>query len=158
MASVTRGAPLTMTQITVRASAAATAAPDFAPALQVGDLVYTSGQLPLIDGALAAEGLLGDTITVEEGAHLARLCTANAIAAIAVVADLARVKQIVKLTGFVASADGFHEQPSVMNGASSLLWEAFGEAGLHTRSAIGVASLPRNATVEVELIVRIYVD
>src|SRR4051794_5111474 len=155
MTPTTRVAPLDTVEIAALAAEAATVAPDFAPALVVGDLVYTSGQLPLKDGSLEGSGLVGRTVTVEQGAHLARLCTANAIAAIADVVDLSRVEQVVKLTGYVASADGFHEQPSVMNGASSLLKEVFGEAGRHTRSAIGVAALPRNAPVEVELIVKI---
>ena len=142
-------------RILALAEAAPTAAPEFAPALIVGDLVYTSGQLPMKDGALAGEGILGETVTVAQGASLARLCTANAIAAIADVVDLSRVECVVKLTGFVASGPDFHDQPAVMNGASSLLEEVFGEAGRHTRSAIGVASLPRNAPVEVELIVKL---
>jgi enamine deaminase RidA (YjgF/YER057c/UK114 family) len=148
-------APRDTGRIATLAAGPATMAPDFAPALVVGDMVYTSGQLPVKNGSLAGFGLVGDTVTVEHGAQLARLCTANAIAAISDVVDLSRVAQVVKLTGFVASASGFSEQPAVMNGASSLLLEVFGEAGRHTRSAIGVAALPRNAPVEVELIVKL---
>src|SRR3954447_15184634 len=107
MTPTARVASLDTAEITARASDSPTCTPDFAPALVVGDLVYTSGQLPLKDGSLAGAGLLGDTVTVEHGAFLARLCTANAIAAIADVVELSRIEQVVKLTGFVASADGF---------------------------------------------------
>ncbi|MBN9605448.1 MAG: RidA family protein [Actinomycetales bacterium] len=143
----------TARELRALAATPSSAPPEFAPAHRVGDLVYTSGQLPIDDEGLAATGLLGRDVTVERGGQLARLCTANALAAIAEVVDLSHIERVVKLTGFVASAPGFHEQPEVMNGASSLLREVLGSAGAHTRSAIGVAALPRNAPVEVELVV-----
>lgn len=127
----------------------------YQPAIRVGDLVYTSGQLPLRDGALSRTGLLGRELSAGEGAMLARVCTMNALAAIGTVADLDEIERIVKVVGFVASADGFTDQPAVMNGASDLLREVFGAAGEHVRSAVGVAALPLGAPVEVELIVKL---
>ena len=128
---------------------------DYVPAVRMRDLVYTSGQLPMKDGELAARGILGGEVSVEEGAELARLCTLNALAAIAGVVVLDAVRRVVKLTGFVASAPGFTQQSAVINGASGLIRDLFGSAGDHTRSAIGVAALPLGAPVEVELIVEI---
>lgn len=124
----------------------------YLPAVTTGSLVYTSGQLPLADGALAATGKVGDQIGVEEAADLARICTLNALAAAAGLIDLDRVVRVVKVVGFVASAPGFTAQPTVINGASELLLSAFGEAGQHARSAVGVAELPLGAPVEVELV------
>ncbi|MFT3797166.1 RidA family protein [Microbacterium sp.] len=140
------------------AAAPAGAAPSFAAAVVVDDLVYTSGQLPLVDGALTAVGLVGRDIAVEEAAMAARACAANALAAAATAAAGRRIERVVKMTGFVASAPGFNDQPAVMNAASAYLHEVFGAAGEHVRSAIGAASLPRNAAVEVELVVRLVRD
>ncbi|WP_347031338.1 RidA family protein [Brevibacterium paucivorans] len=128
----------------------------YVPALVDGDHVYTSGQLPFVDGELANPGVLGDSVTVEEGYDAAKLCAINALAAIkSVVGDLERVKQVVKVVGFVASAPGFDQQPRVINGASELLGEVFGERGQHARSAVGVSALPLGTSVEVEVTVRI---
>ena len=127
----------------------------YVPAVVHGGLVYTAGQLPFVDGALPATGKVGAEVTPEEAADLARICALNMIAAVASVVDLDRVVRVVKVVGFVASAPGFTGQPAVINGASNLLKDAFGEAGVHARSAVGVASLPLDAPVEVEMIVEI---
>lgn len=128
----------------------------YVPALRNGSLVYTSGQLPLVSGHLRATGKLGAEITTEMGYELAQTCALNAIAAVrSQVGDLDKVVQVVKVLGFVASTSDFYDQPQVINGASELLAKAFGDAGEHARSAVGVAVLPRNAPVEVELIVAV---
>lgn len=128
----------------------------YQPAVQSGSYVYTSGQLPIVKGELVATGKLGLEITTERAAELAAICALNAVAAVkAQVGELSRVKRIVKVVGFVASAHDFYQQPVVVNGASDLLGEIFGEAGQHARSAVGVAVLPRNAPVEVELIAEV---
>lgn len=125
----------------------------YVPALRQGDLVYTSGQLPLTDGALLAAGKVGADVTPERAQELAQACALNAIAAVkSVVGDLDKVTQVVKVVGFVASDPGFAGQPQVINGASELLGKAFGDKGLHARSAVGVAALPLDAPVEVEVI------
>jgi enamine deaminase RidA (YjgF/YER057c/UK114 family) len=119
-----------------------------------GNLVFTAGQIPLVDGKLMAEGRLGAEISPEQGKEIAQRCALNAIAAVkSVLGDLGRVKRVVKVVGFVASTPEFTAQPSVVNGASELLQAAFGDAGIHARSAVGVAVLPLNSPVEVELIV-----
>lgn len=146
---------LTLAGIRAAAAAEPTKTPDFSPAVRAGSLVFTSGQLPLSDGELVATGLLGRDVTVAEGARLARICTVNAFAALSELVDFADIERVVKLNGFVASAPGFHDQAAVMNGASSLLNELFAGARPHARTAIGVAALPRNAPVEVELVVRL---
>jgi len=146
-----------------RLSALGHAVPDVAPpvavyvpAVQTGSLVYTSGQLPLISGVLMGTGKVGAEVTPEQAAQMAAQCALNAIAAIrALVGDLDRVVRVVKVVGFVASDPGFSGQPGVVNGASELLGAAFGEAGVHARSAVGVAVLPLDAPVEVEVIVEI---
>jgi enamine deaminase RidA (YjgF/YER057c/UK114 family) len=125
----------------------------YVPAVRHGDLVMTSGQLPMRDGALTAVGLVGRDVKPAAAEDAARLCALNAIAAIASVCDVEEVEQVLKVTGFVASAPGFTAQPAVVNGASNLLLHAFGEAGRHARSAVGVAVLPLNAAVEVEVTV-----
>lgn len=126
----------------------------YVPAVVAGNLVYTSGQLPFVEGKLEFTGRLGVDLTVEEGARAARICALNALAAVrGAIGSLDRVRRIVKLTGYVAGGDGFAEQPQVMNGASLLLGEVFGEAGAHARSALGTNGLPLNAPVELELIV-----
>jgi enamine deaminase RidA (YjgF/YER057c/UK114 family) len=127
----------------------------YVPAVVAGDLVFTAGQLPFVDGALARTGLLGADVAVEEAADLAALCALNALAAVGSVLDgLDRIIQVVKVTGFVASAPGFTDQPKVLNGASQLLVDLFGDRGRHARSAVGVAALPLGSPVEVELVVR----
>ena len=128
----------------------------YVPAVVTGSYVYTSGQLPFIDGALPGTGKVGFDLTAEEAAELARQCALNAIAAVkAQIGDLDRVRRVVKVVGFVASAPEFTSQPAVINGASNLLKEAFGDAGTHARSAVGVAVLPMDSPVEVEMIVEI---
>ena len=128
----------------------------YIPAVRTGNLVYTSGQLPMIDGALAATGKVGGAVSAEEAAELAKICALNAIAAVrSVIGDLDKVVRVVKVVGFVASAPDFTGHPSVVNGASNLLKEAFGDAGVHARSAVGVAALPLDAPVEVEMIVEV---
>ena len=128
----------------------------YVPAVQTGNLVYTSGQLPLVSGVLMGTGKVGAEVTAEQAGQMAAQCALNAIAAIrALVGDLERVVRVVKVVGFVASDPGFSGQPSVVNGASELLGAAFGEAGVHARSAVGVAVLPLDAPVEVEVIVEI---
>lgn len=132
----------------------ATPAGAYVPAVISGNLVFTAGQIPLVDGKLMAEGRLGAEITAEAGNEIAQRCALNAIAAVkSVLGDLGRVKKVVKVVGFVASTPEFTAQPGVVNGASELLQAAFGDAGIHARSAVGVAVLPLNSPVEVELIV-----
>lgn len=128
----------------------------YVPAIIDGDHVLTSGQLPLVDGALPVTGHVGAEVDPERAKEMARLCVVNALSAIrSVVGDLDRVEQVVKVVGFVASAPDFAGQPGVINGASELLGEVFGPAGEHARSAVGVAALPLGAPVEVEVTVRI---
>ena len=127
----------------------------YVPAVRTGDHVYVSGQLPLVDGKLLAEGKLGAGVDVTRGAELARRCALNALAAINALVGLDRVVRVVKLVGFVASAEGFSGQPAVVNGASELFGAVFGDAGRHARSAVGVAELPLGAPVEVEVIVEV---
>lgn len=128
----------------------------YVPAVLIDGWVYTAGQLPLRDGALLAEGIVGDAVSPEIAAECARQCAVNALAAIkGAVGDLDRVERIVKVTGFVASTPAFTAQPGVVNGASELLADVLGEVGDHARSAVGVASLPLDAPVEVELIAKV---
>ncbi|MDX6216364.1 MAG: hypothetical protein QOG99_1948 [Frankiales bacterium] len=127
----------------------------YVPAVRTGSLVYTSGQLPMAGGVMAQTGLVGGPVTAEQAKDLARTCALNALAAIDALVGLDNVTRVVKVVGFVASAPGFTGQPGVVNGASELLGDVFGAAGVHARSAIGVAALPLDAPVEVELIVEV---
>lgn len=131
----------------------------YVPAVLDGSRVYVSGQVPFVDGALPETGAVGELVgmvTPERAKHLAAVCALNAIAAIkSVVPDLDRVEQVVKVTGFVASHPSFTGQPGVVNGASELFGAVFGDAGVHARSAVGVAALPLGAPVEVEVIVHV---
>lgn len=128
----------------------------YVPAARTGSLVYTSGQVPIVKGEMVATGKVGAEVSPERAAELARICALNAIAALkAEVGELSRVVRIVKVVGFVASAPGFGGHPQVINGASDLLGEVFGDAGRHARSAVGVAALPRDCPVEVELIAEV---
>jgi enamine deaminase RidA (YjgF/YER057c/UK114 family) len=128
----------------------------YVPAVRTGGFVYVSGQVPMTDGKLAGTGKVGGEVSAADAAGMARTCALNALAAAASAAGgLDRIRRIVKVTGFVASAPGFHGQPQVMNGASELLIEVFGEDGKHARSAVGVAELPLDAPVEVELIAEV---
>jgi enamine deaminase RidA (YjgF/YER057c/UK114 family) len=125
----------------------------YVPAVQTGNLIFSSGQLPMVNGALAATGKVGADITPEQAKELAQVCALNALAAIGALVNLDDIVQIVKVVGFVASAPGFTGQPGVVNGASELFGALFGEAGKHARSAVGVAELPLGAPVEIEVVV-----
>jgi enamine deaminase RidA (YjgF/YER057c/UK114 family) len=128
----------------------------YQPTARTGNLLFTAGQLPMRDGAPIATGKLGEGVSEEQGYECARQCALNAIAAIqAEIGDLGLVRRVVKVVVFVASGPGFTAQPKVANGASELLGEVFGEAGKHARSAVGVAVLPMDVPVEVELIVEV---
>ena len=127
----------------------------YVAAVRSGNLVYTSGQLPTRAGTLARAGKVGVAVTPEEGKELARICTLNALAAIHSLVGIDSVTQVVKVVGFVASGPGFNGQPGVVNGASDLLADVFGDSGVHARSAVGVAELPLDAPVEVELVVEV---
>jgi enamine deaminase RidA (YjgF/YER057c/UK114 family) len=127
----------------------------YVPAVRTGNLVYTAGQLPFLDGKLTTTGKVGSEVTPEVGKTLARVCALNALAAVDALVGLDSVTQVVKVVGFVASAPGFNGQPAVINGASDLFAEVFGDNGAHARSAVGVSELPLDAPVEVELIVEV---
>jgi enamine deaminase RidA (YjgF/YER057c/UK114 family) len=127
----------------------------YIPAVRTGNLVYTSGQLPLESGELSHTGKVGSEVSPEQAKAAARICALNALAAIEALVGIDAVSRVVKLVGFVSSAPGFTGQPGVVNGASEILGEIFGDAGAHARSAVGVAELPLNAPVEVELIVEV---
>ena len=128
----------------------------YVPAVRTGNYVYTSGQLPMVGGALAGTGKVGAEVDPDTAKDLARTCALNAIAAVkSVVGELSAVTRVVKVVGFVASAPDFTGQPQVINGASELLGEVFGELGRHARSAVGVAALPLDAPVEVEIVVEV---
>ena len=133
----------------------ATPAGAYVPAKRSGSYVYTSGQLPVVDGSPAGVGKVGAEVTVEQGYDLARISVLNALAAVDALVGIDNVTSVVKVVGFVASAPGFTAQPKVVNGASELLGEIFGEAGKHARSAVGVAELPLGLPVEVELVVEV---
>jgi enamine deaminase RidA (YjgF/YER057c/UK114 family) len=141
-------------QLGIKLPATPAPAGAYVPATRAGNLVFTAGQLPLEAGELTLRGKVGETVGVDEAREAARLCAVNALAAASTqTGGVAGISRIVKVTGFVASAPGFNEQPQVINGASEFLGEIFGEAGLHARSAVGVAELPMDAPVEVELVV-----
>ncbi len=128
---------------------------NYVPAVRTGAFVYTSGQLPVVDGALAATGKVGAELSPERAAELARICALNALAAVDGLVGIDAVVRVVKVVGFVASAPGFHGQPAVINGTSDLLGEIFGDFGVHARSAVGVSELPLDAPVEIELLVEV---
>jgi enamine deaminase RidA (YjgF/YER057c/UK114 family) len=127
----------------------------YVPARRTGSLVFTAGQIPVVAGEPAALGKLGAEIDTEEGYRLARICALNALAAVDALVGIDAVAGVVKVVGFVASAPGFTGQPAVINGASDVLGEVFGDAGKHARSAVGVAELPLGVPVEVELVVEL---
>lgn len=128
----------------------------YIPAKQAGQLIFTAGQLPMVNGELFLKGLLGQDVEIEDANKAARICTLNGLAAIkGLIGDLDRIKQIVRVVGYVASVPNFTQQPAVINGASDLLLEIFGDKGKHARSAVGMAALPLNASVEVELTVEV---
>ena len=127
----------------------------YVPAVKTGNLVFTAGQLPLKDGRLLGNGKVGGGVSAEDAKELARVCALNALAAVHALVDIDSVTRVVKVVGFVASAPGFSGQPGVVNGASELFGEVFGDAGAHARSAVGVAELPLDAPVEVEIVVEV---
>ena len=128
----------------------------YVPAVKSGNLVFTAGQLPVVDGKLLKEGKVGRDVTAEEAKELAQICALNALAAISLVADLDKIERVVRVGGFVNCAPGFTAIPGVINGASEFLIKIFGEVnGKHARTAVGVAELPLNAPVEVEVIVQL---
>ena len=127
----------------------------YVPAVRNGSLVWTSGQLPLVNGLLAVTGKVGSDLQPDQASELAKVCALNALAAIDDLAGLDAVLRVVKVVGYVASSPDFTGQPAVVNGASEFLGELFGDAGRHARSAVGVAVLPLNAPVEVELVVEV---
>ncbi|MGH3451001.1 MAG: RidA family protein [Haloechinothrix sp.] len=124
----------------------------YVPAVRTGSLVYTSGQLPVVDGALVAVGKVGAAVSPDDAKELARICGLNALAAVHALVGIDAVVRVIKVVGFVASAEGFGGQPGVINGASELFGDVFGVAGKHSRSAVGVAELPLDAPVELEII------
>ncbi len=148
-----------LTELGLSVPDVATPAGAYVPALQEGNLVFTSGQLPMVSGDLPQTGKVGDghgLVPADDAKALARICALNAIAAVkSVVGDLDRVTRVVKVVGFVASDPSFSGQPGVINGASELLGAAFGDAGVHARSAVGVAVLPLDSPVEVEIVVAV---
>ena len=126
---------------------------NYVPAVRTGNLLFISGQLPLKDGQVALEGKVGDTVSLEQAVEAARLCAFNLIAqAKSAIGDLDNVVRIVKLTGFVACVPGFAQHPQVINGASDVMVQVFGDIGRHARAAVGAPSLPRNAPVEVDAV------
>lgn len=127
----------------------------YVPAVRTGSLVFTAGQIPMVAGAPAGLGKVGAEVSAEEAQQYARICALNALAAVDSLVGLDSIVRVVKVVGFVASAEGFTGQPGVVNGASELLGEVFGEAGQHARSAVGVAELPLGVPVEVELVVEV---
>jgi enamine deaminase RidA (YjgF/YER057c/UK114 family) len=127
----------------------------YVPAIRTGQLVFTSGQLPFVDGGLRRTGKVGGTVDIEDAAADAKVCALNALAAVDDLVGLDSIARVVRVVGYVASAEGFSGQPRVVNGASEFLGRVFGEAGKHARSAVGVAELPMNSPVEVELTVEL---
>ena len=128
----------------------------YIPAIQTGNYVYTSGQVPFADGELKYAGKIGFDLSIEEGQKAAELCALNSLSAIkSVIGDLNKIEQIIKVTVFVNSADAFTDQPKVANGVSEFLGKIFGEAGKHVRSAVGVNELPIDSAVEIEMMVKV---
>ena len=127
----------------------------YLPARRTGNLIFTAGQLPMRDGSLVREGKVGQEVTLEEAKELARLCALNCLAAVETLLPMEKITRIVRVVGYVNGVSGFISQPAVMNGASELFVALWGESGKHARSAIGVADLPLNAPIEVELTVEV---
>lgn len=144
-----------LAELGIRLPPVAAPVASYVPAVRTGQLVMTSGQLPFVDGGLRRTGKVGGSVEVEDATHDAKVCALNALAAVDDLVGLDAVARIVRVVGYVASAEGFTGQPRVVNGASELLGRVFGEAGQHARSAIGVAELPLGAPVEVELTVEL---
>jgi enamine deaminase RidA (YjgF/YER057c/UK114 family) len=144
-----------LAQLGIRLPPVAAPVASYVPAVRSGQLVFTSGQLPFVDGGLRRTGKVGGSVDPEDAAADAKLCALNALAAVDELVGLDQVARVVRVVGYVASAEGFTGQPRVVNGASELLGKVFGEAGRHARSAIGVAELPLGAPVEVELTIEL---
>ncbi|MGY1664683.1 RidA family protein [Geodermatophilus sp. SYSU D00696] len=144
-----------LAQLGIRLPPVAAPVASYVPAVRSGQLVFTSGQLPFVDGGLRRTGKVGGSVDPEDAAADAKLCALNALAAVDELVGLDQVARVVRVVGYVASAEGFSGQPRVVNGASELLGKIFGDAGRHARSAVGVAELPLGAPVEVELTVEL---
>ncbi|HJX42847.1 MAG TPA: RidA family protein [Geodermatophilus sp.] len=144
-----------LAQLGIRLPPVAAPVASYVPAVRSGQLVFTSGQLPFVDGGLRRTGKVGGSVDPEDAAADAKLCALNALAAVDELVGLDQVARVVRVVGYVASAEGFSGQPRVVNGASELLGKVFGEAGRHARSAVGVAELPLGAPVEIELTVEL---
>ena len=144
-----------LAELSIELPPVAPPAASYLPAVRSGSFVYTSGQLPLVDGKLTVRGKVGADVTPDVAARQARICALNALAAVHALVGLPAVARVVKVVGFVASVPDFTGQPAVVNGASELLHQVFGDLGAHARSAVGVAALPMDAPVEVELVVEI---
>ncbi|GAB3000045.1 RidA family protein [Amycolatopsis acidiphila] len=144
-----------LTELGIELPSVAAPVAAYVPAVRSGSQVFTSGQLPFVEGKLAATGKVGGEVSPEEAKRHARTCVLNALAAVHALVGVDSVTRVVKVVGFVASTEGFTGQPAVINGASEVLGEIFGEAGAHARSAVGVAELPLGSPVEVELIVEV---
>ncbi len=127
----------------------------YVPAIRTGNLIFTAGQLPLVNGAMSVTGKIGDKVSIEQGKELAQVCALNCLAAVQTVCDVNKIVKIVRVVGYVNGISGFTSQPAVVNGASELFLNIWGESGKHARSAIGVAELPLDASVEVELTVEV---
>ena len=127
----------------------------YVPAIRTGNLIFTAGQLPLVEGAMSLTGKIGEKISIDQGKELARICALNCLAAVQTVGDVNTIVKIVRVVGYVNGIPGFTSQPAVINGASELFLQIWGESGKHARSAIGVAELPLDAPVEVELTVEV---
>lgn len=144
-----------LSQLGIELPAVAAPVAAYVPAVRSGDTVYTSGQLPFVDGQLPATGKVGAEVDEATATDLARTAALNAVAAAADLVGLDNIEQVVKVNGYVASAAGFGGQPGVINGASEVLQQIFGDAGIHARAAVGVAELPLNSPVEVDIVVRV---
>ncbi|SFT35083.1 Enamine deaminase RidA, house cleaning of reactive enamine intermediates, YjgF/YER057c/UK114 family [Geodermatophilus amargosae] len=144
-----------LAELGIRLPPVAAPVASYVPAVRTGQLVFTSGQLPFVDGGLRRTGKVGGSVDPEDAAADAKLCALNALAAVDDLVGLDSVARVVRVVGYVASAEGFSGQPRVVNGASELLGKVFGEAGHHARSAVGVAELPLGAPVEIELTVEL---
>ena len=147
--------PARLAEIGLTLPVAAKPVAAYVPAIRTGNLVFTAGQLPLVDGKIPATGKVGGPVSVEDAKELARTCALNCLAAVETVADVNKIVKVVRVVGYVNGVSGFISQPAVINGASELFLHIWGETGKHARSAIGVAELPLDAPVEVELTVEI---
>jgi enamine deaminase RidA (YjgF/YER057c/UK114 family) len=127
----------------------------YVPAIRTGNIVFTAGQLPLLNGEMAGTGKVGSEVSVDDAKKLAQICAINCLAAIETVADVNKIVKVIRVVGYVNGIPGFTSQPAVVNGASELFLHIWGEAGKHARSAVGIAELPLNAPVEIELTVEI---